>query len=81
MTDQKKTSSHEDALQILVDAKILNPNITLSQMIEVHKRIEASSAGDGAAYAWAFCVKGKFCYKDDSPSQSRNLSDATWPSE
>jgi hypothetical protein len=73
MSELKSSTKNDDGLKALIDAKILNPNITLSNLLEVAKRLEGEDAGQ--AQAWQFIVKGKFIWKDDS---AKIVSPADW---
>jgi len=77
MADLNVSNANEDGLKVLVDAKVLNPNITLSQLLDVTKRLSGGS--DGKAATWAFIVKDKYVFKDDTPAQTKSV--ANWPQE
>ncbi len=57
-----------DMLKLIADAGIIDRRATLDDLIELSERLERDSDGDGgdALNAWAFIVKGKFVFKDDS---------------
>ena len=71
------TKLDEDGLKVLVDSKILNPNITLSQLLEVTKRLDSGVLNEQSPSKWFFIVKGKFIYRDDSASIIKGNGD--WP--
>jgi|AntRauTorckE5430_2_1112549.scaffolds.fasta_scaffold38908_1 hypothetical protein len=65
-----KSQKHDDALQKLIDAKIINKNVTIASLLEVTSILDGDDDDDGnIASIWAFIVKGKFIWKDDSVAE------------
>lgn len=67
MADRKNDDS--EALKLLVDAGVVDKRTTLEDLMRLSSRLEeVSGGGPGPAGRWCFIVKGKFIYKDDSPT-------------
>lgn len=74
MTDNLKKRKFDVVLSAFSEGKVISENVTLKQIAEVSKKIEADGLGGDELAAWTFISPSYVYTGDDKSAISKNIN-------